>query len=86
MNLEVYMLVTNQLNFFRIQPIMQFKHIFVFYVDNSVRIAASLRLRNEIGERLFSHRSVKSRDLGVWGEEEFGISSSCKNYLLTWVI
>ena len=51
-----------------------------------MRIAASLRLMNEIGERLFSHRSVKSRDLGVWGEEESGISFSCKNYLLTWVI
>ena len=36
-----------------------------------VYIAASLRLRNEIGERLISHRSVKSCDLEVWGEEEF---------------
>ena len=74
------------LEFFRVQPIKQFKHIFVFYVDNSVRIAASLRMRNVIGERLIFHRSVESRDLRVWGQEEFGISSSCKNYLLTWVI
>ena len=48
-----------------------------------MRIAAPLRLRNEIGERLISHRSVNSCDLEVWGEEEFArknfaISSSCK--------
>ena len=43
-------------------------------------IAASLQLRNGIGERLISHRSVKSCDLEVWGEEEFAISSLCKNY------
>ena len=45
--------------------------------------AASLQLRNKIGERLISHRSAKSCDLEVWGEEEFArknfdISSSCK--------
>ena len=64
------------LDFFRIQPIKQFKHIFVFHVDNSVKIAASLQLRNEIRERLISDRSVTSSDLEVWGEEEFAISSS----------
>ena len=32
---------------------------------------------------LFPHRSVKSRDLGVWDEEELSISSSCKNCSLT---
>ena len=42
MNLETYALVKNQLNFFRIHPIKQFKHIFVFYADNSVRKLGSL--------------------------------------------
>ena len=36
-----------------------------------------LRMACTVGERLISHRSVKSWDLGVWGEKEFGISSSC---------
>ena len=44
---------------------MQFNH-FVFIVVNSVRIVASLRLKNERGERLSSHRS--DHVTGVWGE------------------
>ena len=32
------------MDFFRIQPIKQFKHIFVFHVDNSVRMKTALKL------------------------------------------
>ena len=44
-----------------------------------MRIPVEERNRREAN----SHRSVKSRDLGVSGEQELGIASLCKNYLLT---
>ena len=40
MYLEVFLPVTNELNFFKMLPIKQFKHIFVFHVDSSVRLVA----------------------------------------------
>ena len=49
-------------------------------------LAASLWLRNEIGERLISHRSVKSYDLEVWGEEEFARKNFCYFFLMQKII
>ena len=47
----MYVLVANQFNFFKTQPIKQVNHMFVFYVDNSVKTFSFLILACD-GNRL----------------------------------
>ena len=53
----------------------------VLLCNNSVRIVASLRLKNERGERLSFHRS--DHVTGVW--EDCTICAMFKEFFLTWV-